>query len=200
MDNLLSARIAALRKERGLTQEQLGQLVGVSAQAVSKWENGGAPDVELLPALADRLGVTLDGLFGRDTGPVTDISTALHQWLTGLPLEKRLGRLYDLLAKLFPDLYIPPAQFPSTLQASLFLENCYVTGLDAASDQPVWLRSQVCLDSGLCLSVLAKNLPVYLLMPEPPEGYERHFSSHEEYRGLFQLLSQPGALELLRYL
>ena len=58
MNNCLSEHIASLRKERGLTQEQLGQLVGVSAQAVSKWEKGGAPDVELLPTLADRLGVS----------------------------------------------------------------------------------------------------------------------------------------------
>ena len=56
MASLLSERIAELRRARNLTQEQLGQLVGVSAQAVSKWEKGGAPDVELLPALADRLG------------------------------------------------------------------------------------------------------------------------------------------------
>ena len=41
MSNVLSERIAQLRKDRGLTQEQLGQLVGVSAQAVSKWEKGG---------------------------------------------------------------------------------------------------------------------------------------------------------------
>ena len=53
MANVLSERIAELRRARGLTQEQLGQLAGVSAQAVSKWEKGGAPDVELLPALAD---------------------------------------------------------------------------------------------------------------------------------------------------
>ena len=40
----LNERIAALRKERGFTLEQLGQMVGVSAQAVSKWEKGGAPE------------------------------------------------------------------------------------------------------------------------------------------------------------
>ena len=39
MSGLLNERITALRKERGFTQEQLGQMVGVSAQAVSKWEN-----------------------------------------------------------------------------------------------------------------------------------------------------------------
>ncbi|MDE5696206.1 MAG: helix-turn-helix domain-containing protein [Lachnospiraceae bacterium] len=47
MPGMLSERIAALRKERGLTQEQLGKMVGVSYQAVGKWEKGGAPDVEL---------------------------------------------------------------------------------------------------------------------------------------------------------
>ena len=56
----LNERIAALRKERGFTLEQLGQMVGVSAQAVSKWEKGGAPDVSLLPAVADALGVSID--------------------------------------------------------------------------------------------------------------------------------------------
>ena len=49
MDLTLSRRISELRRTRGLTQEQLGRLAGVSAQAVSKWEKGGAPDVELLP-------------------------------------------------------------------------------------------------------------------------------------------------------
>ena len=56
MSGLLNERITALRKERGFTQEQLGQMVGVSAQAVSKWEKGGFPDVELLPAVAGALG------------------------------------------------------------------------------------------------------------------------------------------------
>ena len=42
MPGMLSERIAALRKERGLTQEQLGKMVGVSSQAVGKWEIGRA--------------------------------------------------------------------------------------------------------------------------------------------------------------
>ena len=61
----LGKRIAALRKEKGLTQEQLAEKVGVSAQAVSKWENDvSCPDITLLPLLADILGVTVDELLG----------------------------------------------------------------------------------------------------------------------------------------
>ena len=58
-------KIAELRKERGLTQENLAGIIGVSSQAVSKWENNATmPDVMLLPLIADTLGVTIDELFG----------------------------------------------------------------------------------------------------------------------------------------
>ena len=61
----LGTRIAALRKEKGLTQEQLAEKVGVSAQAVSKWENDvSCPDITLLPLLADLFGVSVDELLG----------------------------------------------------------------------------------------------------------------------------------------
>lgn len=61
----LGKRIAMLRKNQGWTQEQLGEKVGVSAQAVSKWENDIAcPDIATLPLLADLFGVTTDELLG----------------------------------------------------------------------------------------------------------------------------------------
>ncbi len=62
----IGSTIASLRKERGATQEELARAVGVSAQAVSKWECGGVPDVALLPAIADFFGVSIDALFGRE--------------------------------------------------------------------------------------------------------------------------------------
>ena len=63
--NTLGKRIAMLRKNQGWTQEQLGEKVGVSAQAVSKWENDLAcPDIATLPLLADLFGVTTDELLG----------------------------------------------------------------------------------------------------------------------------------------
>ena len=61
----IGKRIAELRKEKGVRQEDLAQHVGVTAQAVSKWENGGVPDTELLPGIAEYFGVSTDTLFGR---------------------------------------------------------------------------------------------------------------------------------------
>ena len=55
----LNERIASVRKAAGLTQEQLGELVGVSRQAVSKWESGQAvPDALTITALCQKLHVS----------------------------------------------------------------------------------------------------------------------------------------------
>lgn len=63
MQESMGKRIARLRREQGLTQETLAERMGVSAQAVSKWENDIAcPDISMLPALADFFGVTIDEL------------------------------------------------------------------------------------------------------------------------------------------
>lgn len=60
----IGENIAALRKEKGWTQEQLAEKLSVSAQAVSKWEGGkSCPDISLLPAIAKLFGVTVDALF-----------------------------------------------------------------------------------------------------------------------------------------
>lgn len=53
--------IARLRLEHGMTQERLANLANVSAQAVSKWENGQSrPDIILPPLLAQTFGVNID--------------------------------------------------------------------------------------------------------------------------------------------
>ncbi len=59
--------VRRLRTERGITQEQLAVFLGVTPQAVSRWELAiGYPDVELLPTIAEYFGVTTDELFGRE--------------------------------------------------------------------------------------------------------------------------------------
>lgn len=56
-------RISKFRKVKGMTQEELANKLGVSSQAVSKWENDAScPDIALLPQLCKVLGVTTDEL------------------------------------------------------------------------------------------------------------------------------------------
>ena len=61
-------QIKALRTRKGVTQEALAAHLGVTAQAVSKWErNAATPDIELLPQLSAYFGVSMDYLiFGED--------------------------------------------------------------------------------------------------------------------------------------
>lgn len=68
----LANNLQELRRKKGLTQEELAEVLGVSRQAVSKWELGeGYPEVEKLVALAKALGVSVDRLLGYE-GPAGD--------------------------------------------------------------------------------------------------------------------------------
>ena len=65
MSITINEQIAALRKQRGISQTELGAALGVSSQAVSKWEKGiSCPDIMLLPSIAAYFEVTVDELLG----------------------------------------------------------------------------------------------------------------------------------------
>ena len=63
----IGGRIKYHRKRLGMTQEQLAARMGVSAQAVSKWENDlSCPDISILPELAALFGISVDALLGKE--------------------------------------------------------------------------------------------------------------------------------------
>ena len=65
---MLSERIYKFRRKSGLSQEQLAEKIGVSRQAISKWESGtSAPELEKLLALSDCFSITLDELVKDET-------------------------------------------------------------------------------------------------------------------------------------
>lgn len=65
MKEQLARNIRIYRKERGMTQEELAQVLGLSSQALSKWENAlTMPDISLLPELSRTLEVSVDKLLG----------------------------------------------------------------------------------------------------------------------------------------
>lgn len=70
--NKIGNNIKLLRKAKGVTQEELAEAVHVSFQAVSKWENGGAPDIDTLPALANFFGTSIDELMGFKLNAMTN--------------------------------------------------------------------------------------------------------------------------------
>lgn len=68
-DLWLGRKIRALRKNKGITQDELAKALGITPQAVSKWERGLAlPELPLIPALADHLECTIDALLREERG------------------------------------------------------------------------------------------------------------------------------------
>ena len=69
MEITIGENIKRLRLEKGITQEQLAEILNVSNAAVSKWERGGSfPDITLLFPLSDYFGISLDELMGHSDG------------------------------------------------------------------------------------------------------------------------------------
>lgn len=87
MSKNFSDNFKSMRKQRGLTQEQIAEALGISCQAVSKWEtNSSYPDISLLPIIADYFGVSVDYLIGHDTSKqIEEINTVCAQ----------VGELFD---------------------------------------------------------------------------------------------------------
>ena len=92
----LNENIAALRKKKGLTQEELARVFGVTNQAVSKWESAqSCPDVALLPEIAAFFGVSVDGLMGMEPS-LARIVSAVEDYVAPkvgiMRLTQRCGR------------------------------------------------------------------------------------------------------------
>ena len=96
MQNKISQTIGRLRRERGLTQEALGAMFGISGQAVSKWENGESmPDILLLPELCDILGISVGKLLGQSEQDV------MNAFVETARRNGRTKMLYEAVTRLF---------------------------------------------------------------------------------------------------
>lgn len=94
MELTLGKRIGQLRRAKGITQEALAEKLGVTPQAVSKWENDGScPDIALLPELAKILGISTDELL---TGNKPETAMRL------LPPEER-KEIKDMMLRITVD-------------------------------------------------------------------------------------------------
>lgn len=91
MNETIGQRIAKLRKQHGMSQENLAEKLGVSSQAVSKWENDAScPDISLLPQLAKLLGVTVDELLTGNSSEVKLLPAEQRKSLDELTLRIRI--------------------------------------------------------------------------------------------------------------
>ena len=98
----LHEQISFLRKQKGLTQEQLANALGVTNQSVSKWESGQCcPDIQLLSSIAELFEVSVDELLGCNCSKgLGDICLNLKDYFTSLPEKESFENAYRLAALL----------------------------------------------------------------------------------------------------
>lgn len=193
-NNLIGTQIMKFRKAAGLTQEELGRSVGVSTQAVSRWECGGAPDVTLLPAIADRLGVPIDALFGREGGEKVDIHDTVRKWIRSLPQEQVFDRLNQLV---WSGINAIPSEYINNVLP--FPESCYQVNI-GGKYRDVLNRSIFQTDAGIYFGVGGRDFSFSMLCPQPENGYEAYLPDKERLRAFLTLLAERGCLEVLEYM
>lgn len=91
MKESIGNRITKYRKAQGVTQEELATKLGLSSQAISKWEcDTSCPDISLLPALCKELGITVDELLTGNSNEVKLVPSEQRKKLEDLTLRIRM--------------------------------------------------------------------------------------------------------------
>ncbi len=104
---MLDENIRVMRREKGLTQEQLAEVMGVSTASVSKWETGvAAPELGMLAALADFFEMSIDALIGHTVGKaqLKDKIAEIKELSLANEDEKAIGLAEELLRR-YPNEY-----------------------------------------------------------------------------------------------
>ena len=180
----LGEKIRELRKQAGRTQEDLARALGVTCQAISRWEaNGGYPDMEIMPAIANYFGVSIDELFGyhgdraRKVDEIIDKIHSMQIEARGddLWIEDAIDMLREGLAE-FPQnekLLILLAEVLSSAGWRKHKEHLYydVEGYirhdaDLHQKNPYWIEAvKVCENLvGTVQDVTIKNRAIYVLV------------------------------------
>ena len=178
----IGAQIAALRKEKGVKQEDVANAVGVTPQAVSKWENGGVPDTELIPEIADYFGVSTDELFGRSLSDYGDLHAALIHKVFDTPEEERFKTVLD---------------FCWDMERALFSsvpDDGSIADYEAKLEKTEQRYSSILSDYGFTRMGIANRLQYFLLVPEVKDT-EIAFFNGIDYPAFFRDLAERDVFD-----
>jgi transcriptional regulator with XRE-family HTH domain len=105
----IGENLRKLRIRNELTQEQLAEIIGVSPQAISRWENNSTyPDVTMLPSIANYYNISIDELMGmdeiRNELKINNIFSIVHEYETKDMIDEAIETLRDAI-KVYPNNY-----------------------------------------------------------------------------------------------
>ncbi len=191
MSGMLGKNIKSARKARGITQEELGRLIGVTTQAVSKWECGGTPDAELLPAIASNLGVSVDALFGKTEEVKQDLTQLISYELLHTSAEERFEKAFSFCWAI--ELGLTGVE---AINDSIVKQGVINTDNDASHEY----YSKILVNHGITDMKISKNGRYFFIMPEPADGIKSALGDISEYADTFRLLSDERVLKIIMYM
>lgn len=187
--NVIGQQIKKFRIAKGITQEQLGQLVGVTTQAVSKWERGGTPDAELLPKLSDVLSVSIDTLFGLgDENLALTIARRIHNMPDDEAYTFAFNLCWAIEHGMMHDVVMPEN-----------LTNEYIDRMTYDKNEDVFL-SKIMRDEGMCIARASSGLNCFFLMKEPAKGLRNSLVDIEAIRKVFEVFADKNILSIIFYM
>ena len=184
----IGKNIAELRKAKGVKQDELAKFVGVTAQAVSKWENGGVPDTELLPKIAEFFNVSIDELFGICNNTSMEIQDVILSDITNTKVEDRISRAFELCWMIEQSMYGTIFSDPER-----FREEAKTHG---ENDQ---LYSQIEEDSGYTEMGLFNRMQYFLVVPDAKDKEKALFNGIN-YPDFFKVMADKDIFETLVFL
>lgn len=180
----IGAVIYELRKTKAITQDELAKYVGVSAQAVSKWEKGGVPDTELLPKIADFFEVSIDKLFGRCDSNI-NITSAIFEHIrkTKPDSEERFKAIFELCWDIERSIF----NFGGNVDAEI-INGGKIKDYELMNKPDDQQYSSILSDHGFTRMGIANRLQYFLYVPEIKDK-EKGLFENINYTELFRELS-----------
>jgi transcriptional regulator with XRE-family HTH domain len=189
-ENIGSA-VLKLRKAKNITQEELAKILGVTNQAVSKWETGGgSPDIELLPLIADYFDVSIDKLFGRSMSDYSDIDTETAEHIHSFDNDKKMKAAIEHCW------IIERSLFPSNIKEFRHNKENTLEHLNK-NDLHYETYSQILDDTGITFMRMNEDMQYFLLMPEAPGGFGNVLTYTPEYAKLFNMLGDEDSFKCI---
>lgn len=184
----LSQTLIKLRNLKAVTQEEVSDALGISNKTLSKWENGtSSPDADMIVSLADYYGVSIDGLYGRESAPLNgDIKVYISDYLKSLPSDERINKAFELTNTFIR----------GTFENSYDSENPkYPLDFLHYSDCPNCF-SAVSSDAGTEFLVNSDTMNMFVILAPNKDNFKTVIANAANYRPLFEFLGKPYAIEV----
>lgn len=205
MEMNIGNKIRELRKKKGLTQEQLASALGITSQAVSKWEmSTGYPDIAMLPVISGYFGVSMDTLFNYDAEKLEEnIMNVLYSSRGGRPFEEAEKILLKGIAD-YPSGYILKREL-----LEWYTGQIRANGRIDLVEKALELGKQICdecEDSFIYLGVMGDMADIYITTGRYEEGkkliesmpYRYHLDIYDRMRCSVMFLKDEDRLHEAR--